>query len=150
MDAEFFNTILGGIQAICDLPGAAFAIELAEAYPDAKVIMSARDVDAWHRSLSESLAFYVDGPHWFEYSNKGAFWMRRYCDTNFQPMFDHNFEKNGERVYGEHTKHVLESIPKERLLEIEIRRGMGTFMQVFGKADSRRTFSIRQHFARDD
>jgi hypothetical protein len=137
-------------QAISDLSGAAFVTELTEAYPEAMVIMNAGDVDFWRSSLSESLAFYVNGLYWFEYSNKGAFWMRRYCSTNFQPIFNHNLEKNGKPVYSEHTKYVLQSIPKERLLETTLGEGWGTSVQVFGKTGSGGTFSIRQHFARDN
>lgn len=133
LNSEFFDTILGGYQAISDLPGAAFAVELAKAYPDARVIMNVRDVDGWHKSLSEALAFYVNGPYWFEYFDRAAFWMRRYCDTNFQPIFDYDFQKNGMRVYGEHTKHVLESIPKERLLEWKLGDGWEPLCKFLGE-----------------
>jgi hypothetical protein len=36
------------VQAVCDWPACAFAKELIEAYPNAKVILSTRDVDTWH------------------------------------------------------------------------------------------------------
>jgi hypothetical protein len=36
------------LQAVCDWPACAFAKELIEAYPNAKVILSTRDVDSWH------------------------------------------------------------------------------------------------------
>jgi hypothetical protein len=35
-------------QAVCDVPAACFAEELIEAYPNAKVILSNRDVDEWY------------------------------------------------------------------------------------------------------
>lgn len=35
-------------QAVCDWPACAFAKELIEAYPNAKVILTTRDVDSWH------------------------------------------------------------------------------------------------------
>lgn len=37
-----------GEQAVCDWPACAFAKELIEAYPNAKVILTTRDVDSWH------------------------------------------------------------------------------------------------------
>lgn len=36
-------------QAVCDVPAACFATELCHAYPQAKVILSTRNVDDWHR-----------------------------------------------------------------------------------------------------
>ncbi len=40
--------LLGHCQAVCDVPAACFATELMEAYPDAKVILTNRDIDAWY------------------------------------------------------------------------------------------------------
>lgn len=37
------------IQAITDMPAAYFAEELISAYPDAKIILTVRNVDGWHR-----------------------------------------------------------------------------------------------------
>lgn len=37
------------MQAVCDWPACAFAKELIEAYPEAKVILTNRDVDSWHK-----------------------------------------------------------------------------------------------------
>lgn len=36
-------------KAVCDMPAAYFAEELVQAYPDAKVILTIRDVDKWHK-----------------------------------------------------------------------------------------------------
>lgn len=48
-EREDFDQLLGNCQAVCDFPAAAFAKELIEAYPEAKVILTERDVDEWHR-----------------------------------------------------------------------------------------------------
>lgn len=39
-------------QAVTDIPAACFAPELIAAYPEAKVILSNRDIDAWHEYVS--------------------------------------------------------------------------------------------------
>lgn len=36
------------LQSLCDWPAIAFAKELIEAYPEAKIILTTRDVDSWH------------------------------------------------------------------------------------------------------
>lgn len=35
-------------KAICDWPAVAFSEELMEAYPEAKVLLTTRDVDSWY------------------------------------------------------------------------------------------------------
>lgn len=45
---EQWDQLLGHCQAVCDWPAVAFAKELIEAYPDAKVLLTTRDVDSWH------------------------------------------------------------------------------------------------------
>lgn len=48
-DKEDWDQLLGHCQAVCDLPAAAFASELIAAYPKAKVILTIRDPDSWHK-----------------------------------------------------------------------------------------------------
>lgn len=43
-----WDQLLGHCQAVCDWPAVAFAKELIEAYPEAKVLITTRDVDSWH------------------------------------------------------------------------------------------------------
>ena len=45
---EQWDQLLGHCQAVCDWPAVAFAKELIEAYPEAKVLITTRDVDSWH------------------------------------------------------------------------------------------------------
>ena len=37
------------VQAVCDVPAACFPEELIAAYPEAKIILTNRDIDAWHK-----------------------------------------------------------------------------------------------------
>ena len=41
-------------QAVTDCPCANFALELIDAYPDAKIVLQTRDPDAWVRSMEIS------------------------------------------------------------------------------------------------
>ncbi len=52
---ENWGEIFGGFQATVDWPGAYFYRELVEAYPDAKVLLSVRDGDAWARSMRDTI-----------------------------------------------------------------------------------------------
>lgn len=45
---EQWDQLLGHCQAVCDWPAVAFAKELIEAYPDAKIVLNTREIDSWH------------------------------------------------------------------------------------------------------
>ncbi len=57
-----WDEVFDGFQATVDWPGSYFYKELIEAYPDAKVLLSVRDADAWARSMRETIwgLFYGD------------------------------------------------------------------------------------------
>lgn len=53
---EEWDDLLGDCTAAVDQPCAAFAEELLEAYPEAKVLLTVRDSpEAWHRSMRETI-----------------------------------------------------------------------------------------------
>jgi len=57
-----WDEIFDGYESTVDWPGAYFYEELMETYPDAKVLLSARDADAWENSMRETIwgIFYGD------------------------------------------------------------------------------------------
>jgi len=44
---EEWRNLLGDFEGVADIPAAMFAEELIKEYPDAKVILTVRDEDAW-------------------------------------------------------------------------------------------------------
>lgn len=50
-----WDEIFGTSQATVDWPGAFFYRDLIDAYPDAKVLLSVRDGEAWERSMGETI-----------------------------------------------------------------------------------------------
>lgn len=52
---EDFDTILYDYAAVTDIPPAVFWTEMLDAYPDAKVILVEREVEAWYQSFSNTL-----------------------------------------------------------------------------------------------
>ncbi len=54
--------LLDGYEAMVDWPGSYYYRELMEAFPDAKVLLSVRDGDAWAKSMQETIwsLFYGD------------------------------------------------------------------------------------------
>jgi hypothetical protein len=50
-----WGDILGEHESIVDWPGSFFYRELAAAYPDAKVVLSVRDPEAWEKSMYDTI-----------------------------------------------------------------------------------------------
>lgn len=59
---EPWDEVLDGFQATVDWPGSFFYKELADYYPDAKVVLSVRDAAGWEQSMRETIwgIFYGD------------------------------------------------------------------------------------------
>lgn len=56
IDGEaIWDRVFAGQQATVDWPGGYFYRELIDAYPDAKVLLSVRDPQAWERSFRETI-----------------------------------------------------------------------------------------------
>ena len=57
-----FDAIYTGYRSAVDWPTAAFWKELADAYPDAKIILSSRSAESWYASISETILAAVWAP----------------------------------------------------------------------------------------
>jgi hypothetical protein len=52
---EEYDKLFNGFNVSCNIPGTLVAEDLIKAYPNAKVVVSTRDVDRWLRSMRESV-----------------------------------------------------------------------------------------------
>ncbi|ODM18661.1 hypothetical protein SI65_05278 [Aspergillus cristatus] len=119
---EDFDQLLGNCQAACDFPAAAFSKELIEAYPEAKVILTDRDVDEWHSSVKRTfqpLLFHPLFPIMQLLENLSFMhtrWLRPTWTKIWTHYFNDNFEANGRKAFEAHYASVREMIPPENLL----------------------------------
>ena len=95
-------------KAVCDIPAIAFASDLIHAYPDAKIILTNRDVDAWHTSVSRTVLKarlywlhnvlqYIDWATGLVHPVRVKLW---------KSLFDDDFEKNGKQSMIRHYEMV--------------------------------------------
>ncbi|KAH8161408.1 hypothetical protein CIB48_g6835 [Xylaria polymorpha] len=103
-----WDKLLGGSQAVCDWPACAFAKELIEAYPEAKVVMTTRDVDSWHASTMKTLGGQDVLPN---------------AQEIFRHLFEGDFPNRGKDVFTRHYADVKKMVPPERLLEYRVQDG---------------------------
>ncbi|KAK0650277.1 hypothetical protein DIS24_g6918 [Lasiodiplodia hormozganensis] len=122
---EQWDQLLGHCQSLCDWPAIAFAKELIEAYPEAKIILTTRDVDSWHASCLKTVDWRANDPE----LKMVAKW--DWGSGLYQPMlhkfwtsfFKGDFKKYGKQVYHEHYEEVRKLVPPERLLEYRMGQG---------------------------
>jgi Sulfotransferase domain len=119
--------LLDGYEAMVDWPGSYYYRELMEAFPNAKVLLSVRDGDAWAKSMQETIwsLFYGDtlvrhlsdaqtfvDPVWKEYTVMMKEMWRRTALMNDQDTTLEYLSAAMERYNDE----VKRTVPAERLL----------------------------------
>lgn len=135
--------LLGGARSSADWPGGYFYRELAEAYPEAKVLLSVRDPESWERSFRETIWEMSYGESVMALlararSRVDPVW-KRYLDF-VERMF---WGPEGTFSEGEqpaqlieqmerHTEEVKRTIAPERLLVWEVGEGWGPLCEFLG------------------
>lgn len=113
-----WEKIFRGYRSAVDWPNATFYAELAAAYPDAKVILTERDPEAWFASTQATI-FPRDTPPDTDAPFDQMF--RKVIGRMFdQRMRDHD---HVVAAYKRHNAAVRERIPRERLLVYEVAQG---------------------------
>ncbi|CAG8927059.1 unnamed protein product [Penicillium salamii] len=136
---EEFDQLLGHCQAVTDIPAVCFAPELIQAYPEAKVILTHRDIDVWHASVMETIIDQVDNP----FTNMATRYFLRFCRSSFQlprkvsvhvcQDFYQDFKLNGRQIYREHYALVDSLVPEGNLLHYRIEEGWEPLCRFLGQ-----------------
>ncbi|KAH7333090.1 P-loop containing nucleoside triphosphate hydrolase protein [Rhexocercosporidium sp. MPI-PUGE-AT-0058] len=134
-----FDKLLGHCEAVSDTPAIFFAPELIAAYPDAKVILVERDVDAWCKSM-EIVSSGVFNPFVRAFAILDPQFMGRLVGTSgqwvvgeFHASTEQEFSANAKGTYLRHYELVRSLVPKERLLEYRLGSGWEPLCGFLGK-----------------
>jgi hypothetical protein len=108
-----WQQLLDGYVALVDWPGAAFWQELTDANPDALVLLSVRDPEAWYRSASNTIFnVFEHAPPGMEgwFASVHELFSDRFCGDlgDAEAMMD---------AFVRHNEQVRAGIPADRLLE---------------------------------
>lgn len=112
-----WDAIFAGYNSMVDYPGAHYWRELAAHYPDAKVLHTVRDADAWFESTQATI-FAANSP--VEQAGPMAAFFKSFTGGIREQMHDRGFMTDHFR---RHTEAVVAAIPKERLLIYEAGQG---------------------------
>ncbi len=114
-----WDAIFAGYRSTCDYPAASYWRELAEYFPNAKVVLTARDPDGWFDSVSETI-FHpnaiaaIAGTPFGELLDKAIFDELGDGLTDRGFMTDWFLKRNAD---------VIASLPPERLLVFHPKEG---------------------------
>jgi Sulfotransferase domain len=114
-----WNAIFAGFQSTTDYPACTYWRELADFYPDAKVILTVRDADSWFDSVSETIfsqrmqGSLAGTP--IEAMMKGVVF-----DPFDGPLNDRAFMT---RWFTRRNQQVIDALPSERLLVFSPKQG---------------------------
>jgi hypothetical protein len=142
-----WDEVFTGFQAALDWPAAAYWRELAEHYPDAKVILTVRDPDRWYDSVSETIfarALAERRPLPLRRRVIRRLVTRRAPDfalyprmakaTIFDRVFDGRIDDRAHaiKVYENPIADVKATIPPDRLLVFDVRQGWAPLCEFLG------------------
>lgn len=136
-----YEKLLGDFNVSCNLPGTFVWKDLVDAYPEAKIILTNRDVDSWIKSMRESVDQGVKWKTWdlvtsFEPAQR-AWWKYQ----KFQQQLRKHICPNGERqAYLDHYEAVRQYVPKERLLDFDVKGGWEPLCEFLDKEVPEQSF----------
>ncbi|WP_273184117.1 sulfotransferase family protein [Hyphomonas adhaerens] len=143
-----FDAIYDGYNSAVDWPSAAFWKDLADYYPDAKIILSSRSAESWYGSISETILAAVWAPE--NWPPQAVEWF-----TMVSKVLERSFDgaKTKEElieVFNAHEAAVKAAIPADRLLVHSAKDGWDPLCAFLGmpvpEGDYPRTNSKEEFF----
>jgi hypothetical protein len=124
-DTRDWDALLHGYAAAVDWPASAFWRELAEAYPDALILLSTRSAESWWASASETI-FAMRG----RVEDARAAMIRDLLSRRFTDRLDDR--EAAMAAFEAHNADVRASAPRDRLVEWTTADGWGPLCDALG------------------
>src|SRR5258707_10515501 len=120
-----WDKLFDGFQATVDWPSARWWREIAAHYPDAKVLLSVRDPEAWYKSMSDTIAQPLREPAPDNAPEIVRLQSEMVRKAILAETFDNRFEDKAHtiEVFKRHTQEVRDAIEPSRLLVFDVREG---------------------------
>jgi hypothetical protein len=120
-----WDALFEGFQATVDWPSARWWREIAAHYPDAKVLLSVRDPEAWYKSMIETIYQPMKSPAPDGVPELVRLQSEMVRKAILGETFDNRFEDKDHalEVFKRHTQEVRDAIAAERLLVFDVREG---------------------------
>jgi len=132
-DPAEWNNIFAGYAATLDWPGMLYYRELADAFPDARVLLSVRPADTWWESFANTIKRLIesrDQAHDDHVRQVLAYAYRIIAEQTFGGAMD---DKDAVIArYENHIDSVRKNIAAERLLVYQVTEGWGPLCKFLG------------------
>lgn len=127
-----FEAIYRGYNAAVDWPTAAFWREVADTYPEAKVILSTRSAESWCASFSETILTILSDPEsWAEHVRP---WLEMVTDVVVERSLGGRTDPEGLMAAFEAQEAAVKAtIEPERLLVFDVRQGWEPLCAFLGR-----------------
>ena len=143
-----FDAIYNGYNSAVDWPTAAFWKETADAYPDAKVILSTRSPESWYDSISETILATVWAPE--KWPAPAVEWFKMVSKVLERSLGTERDKDSVIAAFKANEAAVKASIPADRLLVHTAKDGWEPLCEFLGVAvpdgDYPRTNSKEEFF----
>lgn len=116
-----WERLFEGYRAAVDWPACAFWPQLAEAFPDAKVLLTVRDRDAWCTSFRETIARVIVPP--FPPEAEAILAMAEEVIVHGSLDGSLGDDRHLADCYDRHNQRVVDTIDPQRLLVFDVREG---------------------------
>jgi len=138
----FFDGTEREYRATCDFPSAIFWKEQLVKYPDAKVVLTTRDSESWHKSCCDTI-FMMTGsspysPLGVRIATRCGLPTRRFYEMTEKVVsmgaVGGNWEKEQvKKAFNDYNDGVIRECPKGRLLVFQAKDGWEPLCQFLGK-----------------
>lgn len=118
-----WDEIFHGFRATVDWPAARWWREIAAHYPDAKVLLSVRDPEAWYKSMSDTIYQPMKSPAPNDAPEMVRLQSEMIRKSVLAETFDNRFDDKAHaiEVFEGHTQEVRDAIDPARLLVFDVR-----------------------------
>lgn len=116
-----WDRLLGDYGATVDYPACTFWRELADYYPEAKVLLSVRDADSWFESTQATI-FSKALRDWASASPLEEFMRKTVHGTLGDKIDDRDYMVN---YFEERIEQIKSELPADRLLVYQVKEGWG-------------------------
>ena len=139
-----WKTLFKDYSSAVDFPSSMYYKELADCFPDSKIILTVRDPEKWYQSASSTIYSFDPGPKMklkmlfkMIYSSKARnlFKVIQLNEKSiWKKFFEGNFEDKAYAIqkFNDHIEQVKNNIPKDRLLIFHPREGWEPLCEFLG------------------
>jgi hypothetical protein len=120
-----WDEIFRGFRATVDWPASRWWREIAAHYPDAKVLLSVRDPEAWYKSMSDTIYQPMKSPVPDDAPEMVRLQSEMIRKSVLAETFDNRFDNKAHaiEVFQRHNQEVRDAIDPARLLVFDVREG---------------------------